>query len=152
VSVPPIKPHKKPKFGAEVTAKKEAVFTPGDSYNVLKAAWRINKIQLIDPYGFHALTPEEVVYIRSKLAEFEKRTWNEIFVTDKKWNHASAVSELRCPIARKWLKDNMKDQEERWSLRLSGAERIWGIFSEGAFNVLWWDPKHIIYKTEKKGT
>lgn len=142
--------NKKASFGQIVIeAKKEAVITPGASFNALKACWRVGNVQMVAPYGFHELPSTKIQYIRSKLAEFEKRTWNEIFVIDKKHNHSVAVSGLKCPIAKKWLRDHMSDLEEISSLRLTGTERIWGIFAEGAFTVLWWDPYHLIWKTEK---
>jgi hypothetical protein len=33
-----------------------------------KAAWRVSKIQLIDPYGWHDLNPTEITRIQLKLA------------------------------------------------------------------------------------
>lgn len=119
------------------------------SYNHLKACWRVRNIVMTDPYGWHELTPEEVADVRQKLGNFESMTWNEIFVGAKKQNHAIDVSALRCPHARRWMKDNMPDQPTLWTLRFSGAERVWGIFSGGAYQILFWDPEHLIYPTER---
>jgi len=102
---------------------------------------------MADPYGWHELTPEQVAYVREKLGLFESMTWNEIFVVAKKQNHDIPVAGLRCPHARKWMKDNMPDQPTLWTLRFSGAERVWGIFSGGAYQILFWDPHHLIYPT-----
>jgi hypothetical protein len=47
------------------------------------------------------------------------------------------------------MKRNMKEQLELWTIRLSGAERIWGIFSEGAYQIVFWDPNHLIFPTQQ---
>src|SRR5271163_4559758 len=48
-------------------------------------------------------------------------------------NHALPVSRLKCPEARKWMKENMPDQDQLWTLRLSGRERIWRVFGDGVY-------------------
>ncbi len=100
------------------------------------------------PYGWHELTLAEVMDIRGKLASFETMTWNEIFVIAKKQNHDIPVSKLKCEKARRWMEKNMPDQPTLWTLRFSGAERVWGIFSGGSYQVIFWDPKHLIYPTK----
>ena len=129
---------------SEIKSPKIASEPP--SYDDRKASWRVSKIQLVDPYGWHELTPSEVTSIRGKLATFEKNTWKELFVNDGKRNHRIASTEVKCPIARKWLKDNMPDQPYLWTLRLSNTERIWGILSEGAYLIVFWDPNHLIWE------
>lgn len=125
------------------------MFTPGLSYNDRHPSWRINRLQLIDPYGWHKLTFEEVSEIQSKLSNFERMTWNDIFVAAKNRNHSVLVSGLKCPKARRWMKTNMPDQDELWSLHLTGVERIWGVFAEGVLNLIFWDPLHLIWETER---
>jgi len=140
---------KQVKFGATPSLKKEPVFTQGFSFNDHRPSWRVNRLQLIDPYGWHELSLHQIRYIQGKLVEFERKTWNEILVFAKKQNHSVPVSGLKCPRARKWMRENMPDQEELWSLRLSGAERIWGVYSEGVFNLIFWDPEHLIWESER---
>jgi len=144
------KNHKKPKFGITPEGKKEAVSAPADSFLDRKASWRLNRLQLVDPYGWHELDDAGVRYVQSKLAEFERRTWSEIFVKDKHWNHPVPVTGLKCSQAREWMRRNMPDQTQLWTLRLSGAERIWGVFAEGTYLVIFWDPNHIIWDTPKR--
>jgi len=104
---------------------------------------------MVDPYGWHQLTRDEIIYIQGKLSDFETMTWAEIFFESKKQNHAIPVSELRCDKARRWMQRNMPDQPTLWTLRFSGAERVWGIFSEGCYQILFWDPDHLIYPTNR---
>lgn len=138
---------KEPKFSQQVPGIKEPRSINFVSYGNLKAAWRINKIQLVDPYGWHKLTFKEISDIREKLSDFETMTWNEIFVVAKKRNHPIRVDQLRCEHARRWMKVHMSDQPLLWTLRLTGPERVWGIFSEGAYQIIFWDPNHLIYPT-----
>jgi hypothetical protein len=118
-------------------------------YDDRKAAWRISKIQISSPYGWHELTAPEVAEIKEKLGTFEKNTWRELFVRDARLNHCIPSNELKCPIARKWMTINMPDQPYLWTLRLSGAERVWGILSEGAYQIVFWDPQHLIWEVRR---
>jgi hypothetical protein len=130
--------------------RKEAKSAPEEPVMQRKAAWRLNRVQMIDPYGWHRLSLQEVQYVHSKLSEKEKQTWAEIFIDGKHWNHPVPVSELKCPDARKWMRRNMPDQDQLWTLRLSGAERIWGVFGEGVYLVIFWDPEHLIWDMPRK--
>jgi hypothetical protein len=118
-------------------------------YNDTKACWRIGKLRMADPYGWHVVNPAEVARIRIKLATLEANTWQEIFIRDARFNHRIPANELKCPTARKWMKDNMPDQPYLWTLRLSGAERVWGIFSDGAYQIVFWDPDHLIWEVTR---
>lgn len=117
------------------------------NYFHLKASWRIKKIQMVEPYSFHRLTTDELNRLRERLANFETMTWNDIFITAKKHNHSIPVHKLRCEHAKRWMRNNMPDQLELWTLKVTGPERIWGIFSEGAYQIVFWDPEHRIYPT-----
>jgi len=118
----------------------------------MRACWRLQKLQLVNPYGWHELTGEQLAYIRGKLVEFEAKDWNQIFVAERKHNHSIEVATFDCPQAREWMRRNMPDQDVLWTLRLSGKERIWGILREGVFHLLFWDPDHQIKESQKKGT
>jgi hypothetical protein len=118
-------------------------------YTDQKAAWRVSKIQLIEPYGWHELSPFEVAKIKDRLSSFEKNTWKEIFVDQARFHHRISADELKCSTARQWMKKNMPDQDYLWTLRVTGAERIWGILSQGAYQVLFWDPEHLIWEVPK---
>jgi hypothetical protein len=141
---------KQPKAGAVPSGLKQPkIAEDPQAYSNMKACWRVRAIRLSSPYGWHELTLEELGEIQQKLAMFESMTWNEIFVIARKQNHAIPVSKLRCSIARKWMERNMPDQDTLWTLRLSGAERVWGVLSGGAYQVIFWDPEHLIFPTEK---
>jgi hypothetical protein len=140
---------RQPKEGATPSGIKQPRAVEPPSYMDRKAAWRLRRVQMADPYGWHQLKHEQLIYVQEKLSAFESMTWNEIFVDSKKQNHDIAVSELRCGHARRWMRRNMPDQPTLWTLRFSGAERVWGIFSEGIYQILFWDPEHLIYPTNR---
>lgn len=132
----------------KVPGKREPKIAEQVDFMQMKAAWRVHKLQMVDPYGWHVLELETVGYIQSKLASFETMTWSEIFIRDRSRNHSIPVHKLRCPQAKRWIAKNMPDQPDLWTLRLSGPERIWGIFAEGAYQIIFWDPEHLIYPTQ----
>ncbi len=69
-------------------------------------------------------------------------TWAEVL--GSKHNHNVDIDRL-CKAARERLVQlKQHDLDELLSLRLSGAERIWGILSEGVRTIIWWDPDHKI--------
>jgi hypothetical protein len=141
---------KRPVFGAAAPRPgKSPVVTPGEGFNRIHACWRLQKLQLIDPYGWHNLTAAQLLYVREKLIEFEAKDWNQIFVAEKWRNHSIPVEQFDCPKARNWMTRHLPDQDELWTLRLSGAERIWGILREGVFHLLFWDPNHQICQSLK---
>lgn len=119
-------------------------------YSDHKASWRIGKIQLVEPYGWHILGAADIQQIKQKLASLEKNTWNEIFVRDRHFNHQIRCDELKCPKARKWMQANMPDQPYLWTIRVTAKERIWGILAEEAYHVIFWDPQHLIWEISKR--
>ena len=138
---------KHPQIGIKVDEKRRPVEGERVEYLHLKASWRVKRVQMVDPYGWHQLTGNEIAAIQAKLAEFESMTWSEIFVLGRKRNHKIPIVHLRCPQAKHWLRNNLPDQTELWTLRFTGAQRVWGIFAEGAYQIIFWDPHHQIMPT-----
>ena len=46
----------------------------------------------------------------------------------------------------------LDDNETLISLRLKGRQRVWGIRILSVLNLLWWDPEHEVFHSEKKHT
>jgi len=106
-------------------------------------------MELADPYGWRSVTRETLLYIREKLANFESMTWSEILVNGKKRNHYIKVSEITSE-ARRRLEAKALALDEVVSLRLSGAERVFGYLDNGVLVLLWWDPDHEVCPSLKK--
>jgi hypothetical protein len=110
-----------------------------------RPAWRVSLLEMVDPFGWHELSADKLQDIRSKLAGIEGNTWKDILVRDAKYNHFIAVDKI-CPEARERLQAlHLDDIDSLLSLRLAGAERIWGILQLNVLQVLWWDPEHLVY-------
>ncbi|HLV95230.1 MAG TPA: hypothetical protein VKS44_08580 [Candidatus Acidoferrales bacterium] len=115
-------------------------------------AWRISRMEFCDPFGWHTVDKETLENIRSKLAEFEKRTLNEIFVASRKQNHGVPIKGL-CSEAQKRLDElRLPDVEQLYCLRLSGTQRVWGFLTQNVLNLIWWDKDHLVCPSEKKYT
>lgn len=123
-----------------------------ESVMKLSPAWQVSILEMVDPFGWHALDAVTIRTIHRKLAEFEGRTWADILVKEKSNNHTVEVSKI-CREARQRLEAiNQADTDNLVSLRLSGKERIWGIQNGRVLKVLWWDPEHLVYPSPKKNT
>lgn len=141
--------HKRPSILADIPKTKKIPVASREDFGRLNPAWRVNLLEMCDPFGWHRVDGQTLQYIRGKLSLYESMTMNEIFVRDKKYNHAVSVNKL-CPEARRRLRDlRLDDLEEVHRLRLSGAERVWGIRDLNALILLWWDPKHEICPSDE---
>jgi hypothetical protein len=82
------------------------------------------------------------------LLRFETMTWNEIMQASggKSQGHGTnshfVYAENLCREAQKRLDELKIYDDQIFSLRLSGLERLWGIIDDGVFHVVWHDKKH----------
>jgi hypothetical protein len=114
-------------------------------------AWRISKLEVTAPFGWHEVSGEELHDIRKRLSHFESMTLHEIFVVARKQNHPVPVSDL-CKHARDRLVQLRMLVDQLYSLRLSGEQRVWCTLTENVLTLLWWDPKHEVCPSTKKHT
>ena len=123
-------------------------------------AWRIQAMQLCDPYGWHIVNVDKLNEIISKLACFESMTWAEILIQARKQNHSVEVWNLeksaRDRLKELGLADTQSEDppkvEELISLHLCGKERIWGFLDGRVLHLLWWDPDHEVCPSILKHT
>ena len=134
--------HKKPKLRTEPEPSKTPKKAGFDENpNRLRPAWRIGRMELRDPFGWHVLDAATLHEIRERLRNFESMTLAE-FIGPKKPSHMITVDKL-CKDARDRLTAlHLDDYEELVSLRVTGAKRIWGIVEHNVIILLWWDPDH----------
>lgn len=147
------KQKKQPKVKAQPAPQKQPKIAknPQDYYN-LNPAWRISKMELASCYGWQNIDGEKLKEIQTKLSNYESMTWGEILIDSKKQNHIVSINTLSKLARQRLTEMNLDDLDELTSLRLSGTERIWGKFNKGVMELLWWDPKHEVYPTQKKNT
>jgi hypothetical protein len=143
---------KRPVSTHEPSVRKTPVAAATSSPNTETPAWRIAQMEYSDPFGWHVVGGAKLREIREKIVHFERKTWNDILVREKHWNHAVATTSLS-KAARDRLKHlNLDDLEELVSLRLTGPERVWGYRIGFVLHVLWWDPDHQVCPSPLKHT
>jgi hypothetical protein len=107
---------------------------------------------MLHPFGWQDLDAVTLNEIRTKLAQFESMTWNEILVDSKKQNHSVEVWKLSKEAQERLNATGLGDAEEVVSLRLSGRERVWGLRQGAVMLILWWDPEHAVCPSLLKHT
>lgn len=122
------------------------------SNNDEKPSWRIGLLEMVDPFGWHAIEKQKLIQIQGKLSNFEGLTWNEILVTNKHRNHSVEKYKIIKHAQDRLSELEQDDIDEVVSLRLSGQERIWGIRDQSVLRLLWWDPEHQICPSLKSHT
>ena len=137
---------------SSIPVKDPKVSSNPSSYYDRNPNWRISRIELSDPYGWHILDASMIGYIKEKLSHFETMTWREILMDAKKQHHSISVDQLSKKAQNRLKETNQDDIESLISLRLSGTQRIWGVLDQGTLNLLWWDPDHQICLSIKKNT
>ncbi len=117
-----------------------------------KLSWQIRILDFEGPWGWGDIDAETLTYLHGKLAQFETMTWAEIN-NPNTGCHPIQIKDL-CSEAQKRLAEIqvVTTEEELFSLRLSGKERLWGIRERHIFKILWWAPRHEVYPVDKKHT
>jgi len=117
-----------------------------------KLSWQIRMLDFEGSWGWGDMDAKTLKYVHGKLAQFETMTWAEVNHPNTGC-HPIKIKDL-CSEAQKRLADIkvVEFEEELFSLRLSGKERLWGIRDHHLFQILWWDPSHEVYPIGKKHT
>jgi hypothetical protein len=133
-------PSKTPRGGALVAAISSKNF-----------CWRFSDLDWGGPFGWAKVTADEISRtIVPKFHDLETMTWAEI--DGPSGSHSVSVDDL-CPEAKVRLADlKMGHVETLFSVRITGARRIWGVKDVAILRVLWWDPDHKVCPSIKKNT
>lgn len=145
--------HKQPAFAHVVNNLKKPVTEANpDAFWTEHPTWRVGRLEMVDPYGFHALSSQDAESIRERLAAFERLTWREIvrpITGGHPQNHLMPIDRLKCEKAKARLEDIAPDVDDLMSLRVSAKGRLWGIMDRATCQLVFWDPLHQIYPVEK---
>ena len=143
---------KHPKAPLLQPTEKRPKSAPAESYFNLRPAWRVSRLEVVDPFGWHLMPVNKLHEVRAKLGQFETRTWGEGILRSNRDHHFMPVEKI-CPEAQQRLRNlGLDDTDALFSLRLSARERVWGILDNGILLLLWWDPFHQIYPVELRNT
>ena len=111
-----------------------------------------------NPWRFAAESDGAGSEIVRFLTDIGRSTWNEIVAMQTgglrrrhRKHHEMDVTLLdqaaQKDLASKRLDEIFGDQIFRF--RVSGEKRLWGFRRDRMFHVIWWDPEHRVYPTEK---
>ncbi len=75
--------------------------------------------------------------------------WHDI---ERSGSHFIDVSALTKTARDRLAELGQDDEDELFSIRLTGRERVFGIRDRWIFKILWWDPDHQVCPSYKKHT
>lgn len=119
-------------------------------YSSTPVSWRLGTMDKGGAWSCMGI-PADLLWdlVHARLKNFETMTIQEITAAG---SHSVPVSNL-IPEAQARLKEiKLGLQEELFSLRLQGEERVWAIQDHTVLKILWWDPKHQVCPSPKKHT
>lgn len=126
---------------------------PGSGMSDKRPCWRFTHVDHDGPWGFAEVEPAELCHILRCLAKFETMTLNEIFHNGGYPGKDYEVAAIPNRAALDRLDElGLADQTKIWALRLQGEPRLYGFLDDNIFHVVWWDPKHKIWPSNKKHT
>ena len=132
------------------TEKRAAVDQQPDP-NKLHPAWRFHTVDLAGQFGWQHVDRDTFGRITERLSNYDRQTWGEI----RKQNnhcHPMQLAVLEPEAKRRLIKIKKNDGPPLFQIAMVGKERLWGWLEGNVFNVLWWDPDHLVYKVKKKHT
>ena len=111
----------------------------------LPLSWRFSHCDKDGPFGWN-LSSADIYEVMQKLPEFETRNWDGLLAARC---HPIPFAQLEKAARDRLEKIELNDIDELMTFHLSGAKRIWCVQDGSLMRVLWWDPRHEVYKTEK---
>jgi uncharacterized protein (DUF4415 family) len=129
------------------TAHSVEVASTSDQFPV----WQISRFDTAGPWGRAAIDEDHLWgHIFEKLRHYEKMKWADI-ERDRRKNHSHQIAALS-KEARQRAADIRLDADVLFRFRFTGEQRLWGIRRGRVFQIVWWDPHHQVYPTEKRRT
>lgn len=111
---------------------------------------RFNHVDVGGPFSVVNASAAQLLQIMAAVKQFETMRPLDAFSGYPGKDYKTGL--LPSKEARERLVDLEHDDEDIAALRLSGPGRLWGFRRGRYFHVLWWDPDHRVWPTEKKHT
>ena len=112
-----------------------------ESFMNARPSWRFKNMDMTGEWSLNLAEEKEREKVFSRLSNFEKMTWREIFKDCNNENHMIDPSDLT-----KKAQDRMnelKRYEDRIvSLRIEAQKRIYGFMYGSVCEIIWYDNKH----------
>jgi hypothetical protein len=124
---------------------------PAAETSAERICWRFEHADHGGPWCFHDVDPRVLCDVLQRLAGFESMRVAEAFSgSPGKDYDVEGIPNRR---ARERLDAmGMADQTQISRLRLSGKQRLYGFRLGNVFHIVWWDPRHEIWPSEKRHT
>lgn len=136
-------PRKRPTFAESLTPKEERKprVAPGSDRDQ-SPVWLFGQMDFDGPWCWKKMDLDAMHRVHKRLAEFERMTFKEI---EGKKNHEIPVERLGRQAQARLLELGIEEYDEVLSLRVTQAERVWGLKAPNGIYLLWWDPAHTVY-------
>jgi hypothetical protein len=112
-----------------------------------RVCWHFGAIDLEGPYGWRAITQEQLEKLIGVVGDIEKQTATELF--DKAQNRQAVGGTKTIPVenlckeAQKRLAAlRFDDHNHLMELRVTRTARLWFLRFNAVACLLWWDPHH----------
>jgi len=117
----------------------------------MKFKWSVSTLDWDGPFGWQAVTSQQILQeIVPKLHSYETMEWG--VVEGPSGSHFIEVGKLSKAAQDRLAEIDMNDIDEIFSLRMQGAQRIFGVRDVATLRMLWWDPDHGVCPAPKKHT
>lgn len=103
-------------------------------------------------------TPEQAMEIFKFLCEMGRLSWGEIEGqttggrSRHKKHHEQPIESLTSEEAKEAIRRQSLDEtfgDSIFRFRMKGKKRLWGFRNDSTFHVVFWDPDHLLYETNK---
>lgn len=135
-----------PRLAKQVPAKIKTNLREDDDSLIL----RFDQVDIGGPWCLSRARAEHLTEILHAIKNFESMSVNEVFkgYPGKDYTSTDGMSK---EARERLLMLNLDDQDIS-VLRLGGKPRLFGFRHGRFFHVLWWDPEHEVWPSEKKHT
>lgn len=120
--------------------------------------WQLSRFDFYhEEWGLKAIKDcdvDELKGVLETLKSFETMKWSEICAPRNRERYHYLEKAIFYSKAKKRLQSNYEDvgTDSLFSMRLDARKRLIGIPEKGIFQVIWYDPDHSVYRSEKKHT
>lgn len=126
-----------------------------DSFLSEHPVWRFERVDNSGEWNLYC--SNNLADILKKLVDFERMTWAEIqkqtHNDNRSSNHYISFEKMSQKAKDRFSELRLNEFSDNiFSLRLKGKERLFGILTDGVFNILWYDNDHQICPSPKKHT
>jgi hypothetical protein len=135
--------HRKPTFADSLTpsAERKPRVAPQSDRDE-SPVWLLQRMDFDGPWCWKTMDVETLHRVHERLSAFERMTFKEI---EGRKNHRIPVERLGSTARQRLVELGIDEYDEVLSLRVTSAERVWGLKAPNGIFLLWWDPAHSVY-------